>query len=160
MRRMPLMIVACCAGLCSAVAAADRPAEQLATETPPEKTFADLHAMQGRWTREFTNRQGAVFRGEKTIDGNRDSVTELDANGNRVYAHICTFELKIDGKVRILTFSNVAVTAGPNLGARIPGPRSFIYKLDGDTMYEIWGLLDGDTGPPLIYAWKRIKDKP
>ncbi len=160
MRQSLFLIAALYVALGSALPAADRPAEKPGAVVPADKTAADLQAMQGRWTREYTNRQGAVFRNEKTIDGNRDTVAELDANGNTIYSHTATFKLTLDGNVRTFTFSNFVVTAGPNLGAQIPGSRSFIYKLDGDTMYEIWGVLDSDRKPPLIYVWKRVTEKP
>jgi hypothetical protein len=140
--------------------AADRPAQLPPTNPADDPAAADLQAMQGRWTREFANRQGAPIRLDKLIDGNRDTVDEFDANGNKIRSHSATFKLKLDGSVRIFTFSNLVVTAGPDLGAQFPGPTSFLYKIDGDTMYEVWGLLEGNKNPPLVFIWKRQKDKP
>jgi hypothetical protein len=160
MRRMPFMVVAFWAAFCSALAAADRPAEIPPAEVPADKTAADQQAMQGRWFREAANRQGAIFRIEKLIDGTRDTITEFDANGNTIHSHTGTFKLTLDGSVRLFTFSNITVTAGPNLGAHIPGPGSFIYKLDGDTLYEFQGLLEGDRRPLAVYVWKRVKNNP
>ena len=160
MRPMPWMIVAFCTALCTALSAADRPAARPPAEPPADKTAADQQAMQGRWTREEANRQGAVFRFEKLIDGNHDTLTQFDANGNTIHSHTATFKLKLDGNVRVFTFANLVVTAGPNLAAQVPGPHSYVYKLDGDTLYEIQGVLEGDRLPPFLRAWKRIKSNP
>jgi hypothetical protein len=160
MRRTPWLAVACWLVLSLTSIAADRPAESLPENPPADPTAADLQGMQGNWTREFTNRQGAPMRLEKLIDGNRDTVDEFDTNGNKIRSHSANFKLKLEGSVRIFTFSNLVVNAGPDLGAQFPGPTSFIYKLDGDTMYEVWGLLDGNKNPPLVFVWKRNKNNP
>jgi hypothetical protein len=146
--------------LCVALLAADRPAKPSVNDPPADRTAGDHQAMQGRWYREATNPQGAVFRIEKVIDGHRDTITHFDANGNTIHSHSGTFKLSLEGNVRIFTFSNITVTAGPNLGAQIPGPGSFAYKLEGDTLYEIQGLLTTDSRPLLAFAWKRIKNNP
>jgi hypothetical protein len=160
MRRMVLITVAVFSVLGATLVAADRPAKLPPANPAADPTAADLQAMQGRWSREAANRQGAPLRFEKLIDGNRDTVDEFDANGNKIRSHSATFNLKHEDSVRIFTFANLVVTGGPVLGAQFPGPASFIYKLDGDTMYEVWGLLEGNKNPPLVFVWKRNKNNP
>ena len=140
----------------AAVAAPEKKAALL--EQSAEKAVADdLQAMQGRWVRQYANRQGAVFRVERDVDGGTDTLTEFDANGNVVHSHGSTFQLKHDGGVRVLTFSNLTVTAGPHNGLQQPAPASFLYRLEGETMFEVWGLLEGDRRPPSIIVWQRPK---
>ena len=125
---------------------------------PAEKTAEDdLKTMQGRWTREYVNPQGAPFRVEKLIDENRDGVTHFDAMGNAIHAHQATFKLRREGEVRIFTYSNLEIVAGANTGAKQPGPASYIYRLEGDLLFEFHGALDGDRTPPTIIVWKRVK---
>ncbi len=42
----------------------------------------DLEAMQGVWVREFANPAGVRMRVEKKVEGEADTVTEFDAQGN------------------------------------------------------------------------------
>jgi hypothetical protein len=58
-----------------------------------------------------------------------------------VEAHSSVLEVERRGPVRVLTFFNSVVTAGPRKGATPPGPLSYIYRLEGDTFTEVWGLL-------------------
>lgn len=155
MPRITLIAVAVYTSCVAVVAAADRPMDRPAADGA---AALDQQRMQGRWTREFTNPQRAVFRVEKVIDGNRETVTTFDTNGNTIESHTDNFQLKLDGRVRVFTYSNYVVTAGPNLGAQFPGPSSYLYKLDGDTLHEVWGLLEGDRAAPIAFAWKRIKN--
>lgn len=158
MPRATLIAVGICMIAAAALAAADRPVEKPPAEARPDAAAVDSQRMQGRWAREFTNPQRAVFRVEKVIDGNRETVTTFDTNGNTIESHTDNFQLKLDGNVRVFTYSNYVVTAGRNLGAQIPGPRSYLYKLDGDTLHEVWGLLEGDRLAPVAFAWKRVKN--
>src|SRR5688572_18133859 len=51
---------------------------------------ADLEAMQGLWVYHAANAAGVKIRIEKSIDGNSDTVTHFDANGNTIHAHAST----------------------------------------------------------------------
>jgi hypothetical protein len=148
------------------IEAADTPRPVLPEAKPAQKPIdgaddaaakEDLAAMQGTWTYEFTNSVGAVFRVEKAVVDDRDTVTQYDQNGNVIHAHVSDFALERHGPFRVFTIKGTLVTAGPDTGKKRPGPRSFTYRIDGDKMIEAWGLLETDRGGPRVIVWDRVK---
>jgi hypothetical protein len=145
-----------------------RAAEAARPELPQKKPDAaggdadaaaklDLAAMQGTWTYEYTNKAGAVFRVEKAVVDDRDTVSHFDQQGNLIHAHASEFELKREGPLRLFVILDTVVTAGPDTGKKRPGPRAFCYRIEGDKMMEVWGLLETDRGPPRVIVWDRAK---
>jgi hypothetical protein len=122
-----------------------------------EGIAADLEALQGTWFREFTNPAGVKMRVEKKVEGEANLVTHFDAQGNVVHAHASDFELERHGPLRVFTVKGSVATAGPNMGMRQGGRRSFVYRIEGDRMIEAWGLLDADRGPPNVFVWERVR---
>ena len=51
------------------------------------------------------------------------------------------FRLERQGPVKIFTFYNQEITAGPEKGTKVEGSRSYIYRLTDDTFDEVWGFL-------------------
>lgn len=129
-------------------------------DDPQAVLDADLEAMQGLWVREYKNPAGALYRVEKLVEGDRDTVTHVDQNGNVIHAHQSDFKLERSGRVRIYTFSNSTAIAGPNIGGQRAGPESYVYRLQGKTMFEVWGLLEGDRRPLGVLVWKKEQGKP
>lgn len=124
-------------------------------EKPAADPLADdLEAMQGVWVREFANQAGVRMRVEKKVEGEADTVTEFDAQGNIMHAHTSTFELAQHGPLRTFVIHNTLVTAGPNTGAR-RGGRAFVYRIEGNRMIEAWGLLETDRGAPVVIIWQK-----
>jgi hypothetical protein len=118
----------------------------------------DQKAIQGKWTTEITSGDGEVFQIEKVVTGNSDVYSEYDANGNLIHAHTAEFRLSRDGQTRVFTFFNYEITAGQNVGFRNPKPRSFLYRIDDDVMYEVWGLRESDASSRLnVMVWTRKK---
>jgi hypothetical protein len=138
------------------------PATKPAATKPPEaeddaEAKQDLEAMQGTWAYEYTNKAGARFRVEKAVVGERDTVTHFDQQGNLIHTHVSEFELRREGPFRVFVIRNTLVTAGPDSGERRPGPRSFAYRIEGEKMIEVWGLLETDRGAPRVVVWDRVK---
>jgi hypothetical protein len=117
----------------------------------------EVKRLQGRFERTFTNPAGTVFRTVKEVEGAQSTVTTYDDVGNVIEAHASTFKTEKRGPVRVFTFSNVVVTAGPAKGHIEPGPRSYIYRFEGETFAEAWGFLDGDNSAPRMIYWRKIK---
>jgi hypothetical protein len=149
-----LGVVAVCAALLGGAApAADRASAD-----------DDLKALQGTWERtqvlpdqpgEPGKRTGRVV---KVVTGNRETVTTFDADGKVTYAHAVEFRLEREGKVRVFTFFNREVTAGPTKGQKVAEPSSYIYRLTGDGFEEVWGFLPGQEKRDLLAAkWKRAR---
>jgi len=119
---------------------------------------AELKRVGGRFERHFQNAAGITFRSVKDVDGDQSTVTTYDDVGNVIESHGSTIKVEKRGPVRVLSFFNLAVTAGPNKGHVELGTSSYIYRMEADVFTEVWGLLEGDDSPPRMFQWKRVKD--
>jgi hypothetical protein len=117
----------------------------------------ELKRHQGRFERNFTNAAGAAFRSVREVVGNQSTVKTFDDMGNLLDAHVSTIKAEKQGQVHVLSFFNLLITAGPNKGHTDPATRSYIYRIDGDNFAEAWGLLEGDSSPPRILIWRKMK---
>jgi hypothetical protein len=121
----------------------------------------DLRALQGTWERtlvlpEPPGQPAPGGRVVKVVSGNRETVTTYDRAGQQTYGHAVEFRLERQGEVRVFTFFNREVTAGPAKGQRIAEPSSYIYRVRDDTFEEVWGFLPGQEKRELLAArWKR-----
>ena len=137
----------------------------LAAVSAKEPTVEDdLQLLQGTWERTRVlpgqpgppgPQEGRVVKGVK---GNRETVTTYDKEGKQTYAHSVEFRLERQGNVRVFTFFNREVTAGPSKGQKVAEPASYIYRLRGDTLEEVWGFLPGQETRELLAAkWRRVR---
>ena len=85
-------------------------------------------------------------------------MTFLDAEGNVIAAKRSEFRVEQTGKVRIFTFFNNVISAGPQKGQTDNEPKSYIYRVNGDTFVEVNGLLMGDDAEPVAFTWERVKE--
>lgn len=131
--------------------------ECLAADETPELDPA-TREVQGKWTRVTQTPNGPV-RLLKEHRGHRTLLAAYDQKGNVLYAHESEFRIEIAGKVRILTFFNRKVTAGPDKGQEQKESQSFLYRISGDQFIETWGLLENDPSRPLMILWKRPDDR-
>jgi len=123
-----------------------------------EAVEKELAKLQGTW--ELTRRAGnRTMRSIKVINGNKTTLTRYTEDGDVFWAHTSEFRLTITGKVRVFTFFNLEVTAGPSKGAKTEQRSSFIYRVDDDSLAEARGLLvDQGEEEPRLVIWKRVKD--
>ena len=122
-----------------------------------EQSEAEPRRLQGRYERRFTNDAGTEFRTIKDVAGDQETVTTYDDVGNVVEAHTSSIKVEKRGEVRVLSFYNVTVTAGPAKGRQLAETRSYIYRASDEHFAEVWGLLESDPGPPRMLIWKRVK---
>jgi hypothetical protein len=120
---------------------------------------AEMKKVAGRYERLVRNAAGTTFRiiKEELPEG-QSIVTTYDDVGNVVVAHTATFKVEKRGPVGVFSFFNLVVTAGPQKGHTELGTNSYIYRVDDDSFTEAWGLLEGDTNPPQMLIWRRIKE--
>jgi len=119
---------------------------------------AEMKRLEGRFERSFTNGAGTVFRTVKDVANGQSTVVTYDDVGNVVDSHIAQFKVEKRGPVRVFSFFNLQVTAGPNKGHTQVDTNSYIYRIEGDTIIEAWGLLENDPNAPRMFSWKRVKD--
>jgi len=119
---------------------------------------AEMKRLEGRFERSFANAAGTVFRTVKEVGNGQETVVTYDDAGNVVESHQSEFKVEKRGPVRVFSFFNAVVTAGPNKGHTQLETNSYIYRLEGDAFIEAWGLLENDPNAPRMFSWKRVKD--
>lgn len=122
-----------------------------------DEPIEPIKVVQGKWVRRQTTPNGPVIivkehKEQKTI------VTAYDDQKNVIYSHESEFKIEQMGKVRVFTFFNRTLTAGPNAGQKIKEPVSFIFRVDKQRFVEVNGLLDGDTNAPNLLIWERMEE--
>jgi hypothetical protein len=123
-----------------------------------DDTAAELKRLEGRFERSFPNAAGTIFRAVKDVADGQSVVTTHDDAGNVVESHRFEYKIEKRGPVWVFSFFNLVVTAGPNKGHTQLETNSYIYRLDGDTITEAWGLLENDPNSPRMFSWRRVKD--
>src|SRR5262245_32086106 len=94
--------------------------------TADDDNETEMKKVAGRYERFIRNAAGTTFRAvkEETLDG-QSIVTTYDDVGNVVTAHTATFKLEKRGPVRVFSFFNLVVTAGPEKGHTELGTSSY-----------------------------------
>lgn len=148
--------------LLAAVAVAQSAPSTPSDSPTPKKPIADksLDAVQGTWERVVTRADGVKLgRVVKVTDGNKESVAYYDADDQLVRRHTATISVSRKQGIRYFTYSNLEVTDGADRGKKAPGPSTYVYKVQGDTFFEIYGL-DDDDRPLQILVWKKMSNEP
>lgn len=114
-------------------------------------------AVQGKWVRHQTTANGRV-KIVKEHKGQRTIVTAYDDKENVLYSHESEFKVELSGRVRIFTFFNRSITAGPNAGQKFKEPASFVYRIAENRFIEVHGILEGDANPPNMIIWDRVEE--
>jgi hypothetical protein len=96
----------------------------------------DLERLQGSWESTFRDPAGNVAMHKvKVIDGNTETATWYDANGNKFRVNQVQFDLRTDGGSKRFRYFNGRVLFGPDAGMPFPSGE-YVYTLDGDTWTE------------------------
>jgi len=117
----------------------------------------ELKRLEGRYERTFANNAGIQFKVVKDVAGDQSVVTTYDDVGNVIESHTSTIKVEKRGPVRVHSYFNLLVTAGPAKGEQQFETRSYIYRADDESFAEVWGMLENDPAPPRIIYWKRVK---
>jgi hypothetical protein len=129
----------------------------LSNSCAADENADELKRLEGRYERTYTNNAGTLFRVTKEIAGDQEVVTHFDDVGNIVMVNTATIKVEKRGPVRVFSFFNVVVTAGPSKGEQHFETVSYVYRVTDDSFFEVWGMLEGDPNLPQAMAWKRIK---
>jgi hypothetical protein len=112
----------------------------------------DMEKIQGVWERQIRPEEKLPYkRCVKQIAGNREVVTYYGDDGKVQREHIVEFRLEKHGPVKLFTFWNTEITEGPEKGKKVEGKRSYIYRLVGDELSEVWGFLPDQEKRPISY---------
>lgn len=121
---------------------------------------ADLAALQGKWERVSTTDLGAAAKAKavKEIRGDQETLSRYSEDGTLINTSRVTIKLSESGPVRVLTFSNGEVLEGLGKGRKATGSWSYVYRLDGDELFEAGGLMVDSPyaqDVPYFVKWKR-----
>jgi hypothetical protein len=128
-------------------------ADKDANDAERAKAVAEV---QGQWVRRQSTPQGVVTL-MKEHKGNTTTMRATDAAGKELYAHGSEFTVEQSGKVRVFTFFNRTIMAGPDKGQIAKEPVSFVYRVHNDQFIEVHGVLEDDMNPPRMLVWERMK---
>jgi Tol biopolymer transport system component len=121
----------------------------------------DLAAIQGKWTTQVAGPNGKALTAIKEIKGNTETYS-LVQGAEVVHKRDVEFRLsRLDNKVRMFTVTRVVYLLGPDQGRSFEINRSYLYKIEGDTFFEVGGLLvDGNLtdDPTQLLRWQRISE--
>lgn len=112
----------------------------------------------GAWERTVTTPQGAYRFVKSHLEG-KTTLHVTGPDGTVVESKTSEYRVSETDAVRIFTYFNNVVTAGPNAGRRAAGESSYIYRIDGDRFYEIHGLLKSDERPVQVIVWDRVQEE-
>ena len=92
----------------------------------------------------------------KQVGGDTETVTTYGPGGEVLSAHTAKVKLSRRGDVPVYTFYDHRITAGPEAGRSESAPRSYVYRLRGDELDEVWGLLPGQEQREIVVKrWRR-----
>jgi Tol biopolymer transport system component len=122
----------------------------------------DLAALQGTWTTELRDDKGNTLVAVKQIEGNKEVYTLL--NGQEVVLRReVEFRLsRLDNKVRVFTVTAVKGPDGADQRTLSGAGRSYLYKVEGDSFFEVEGLLvEGNlVAETYLVRWQRKPAEP
>src|SRR5256714_1138808 len=103
----------------------------------------DSGVLQGKWERELSaqDTQVGLRRAEKEIKGNKETVTFYGEDNKVLRRHTVDFKLEKKADIHVFTYFNMEVTDGDGKGSRSNDPVSYVYRVVGDELFEVTGLL-------------------
>ena len=126
----------------------------------------DLSLLQGQWEITYPTKGKTKFfqiiREVLEVDGNKITFTYYSQNqdGSDGVGHQLTndFDLERSGRISLITRRNTEVTNGPSKGSFAPAgsASSNPYTVNRSQFVEVFNLLDGANGPPILRPWNRV----
>lgn len=114
----------------------------------------DLSVMQGLWE----NKSPAGIRITRLVEGNKETDTRYDQNGNIVEQFSFDFALERSGRISLKILKNGQITQGLSKGQRWPKDwsESCPYRVNPRRFVEVLHMMDGDRAPPELRQWNRV----
>ncbi len=138
-------------------------AERRAQEANDPELKRDLELFQGSWEIVERDPQGNVAAtNEKVVKGNTERLTRADAEGQVTHSHTVKFRLDKYGPVRIVSFYDWNIDAGPQAGPHLAGEYAFLYRVDNNRLIDAPGLFVSRPSyrdKPQIIVWRRPQSR-
>jgi len=123
------------------------------------RTQDQVGSVEGKWERRSKDEVGKSYHFIKQHKDGQTIHTVYDENGGVLVQHISQYKLRNTEDVHVFTTSNTEITAGPNKGQKVAGPQSYAYRIQGDSLYEFWGVLQSQPATPGLIVWTRVKEE-
>jgi hypothetical protein len=124
-------------------------------QKPEDDPVAQL---QGTWVETFKDAKGKTYKWVKMIDGKMETYSRYEGE-TLIHQHTAEFEVKKTEHVTIFTFRNLVVTAGPNKGMVQKDPVSYLYQINGDKLFYVFGVMNNDNQPPSTGMCQKVQEK-
>ncbi|WP_339729497.1 hypothetical protein [uncultured Gimesia sp.] len=125
-----------------------------AADPAPEE---DLQSLQGKWVRQMHDKRAGPVTVEQELTKDHADVKVIDRQGNVIYRHKVKFRLQRLEDVNLLVYYDLEVLEGHKKGFKQKTIQPCIYRLKGDRLYVAEGLVNGDSFPPQILVWWKVK---
>lgn len=126
----------------------------VAADPAPEE---DMQSLQGKWMRQMHDRKAGPVTVEKELTKGQADVKIIDRQGTVIYRHKVKFRLQRLEDVNLLVYYDLEVLEGHKKGLKQKTIQPCIYRLKGDRLYVAEGLVKGDSFPPQILVWWKVK---
>jgi hypothetical protein len=120
-----------------------------------EATKTEDPFILGKWTVIENSKNGPITLVKEHVNGTT-TLTAFDATKRVLYAKTSQYHTEKHGKVKVFVFSNSQYTAGPDAGKTDKQTRSYIYRVEWKSFYEVRGMVDGVEETPGIVVWERV----
>ncbi len=142
-------------------ALAQTDAEPESSSTPPSEKEKvqiekDLAELQGTWFREMRSGIFGKRRITKHIEGDRETITEYDEDGEVQDSYSVKVTLRRAGPIRVFMYSDWVVESGPDKGNKLENRGAYVYKVVDDKFVEIWGVLGEEDSEISVLRWQRV----
>ena len=127
----------------------------LSVEPAPEE---DYQVLQGKWFRNSKDGKGAPIRIEQEISEKIAKVKLYNRDGKMLHSQQAKFRLQRGDDLKYFVYYDVEVLEGAKKGAKSKRPQPCVYRLRGDKLVVVEGIVDGDNFPSLMIVWWKVKD--
>lgn len=124
-------------------------------EPAPEE---DYQRVEGKWFRNAKDGKGAPVRIEQELSDRVSKVKIFDRNGKMIHSQQAKFKLQRVDDMNLFVYYEVEVLEGPKKGAKSKRPQPCVYRIKGDQLIAVEGIVNGDRFPVAIISWWRIKE--
>lgn len=125
-----------------------------AAEPAPEE---DLKALQGKWVRQMHDSKAGPVTVEMQINDDLAHVQIVDRQGQVLYRHKVKLRLQRLEDVNLLIYYDLEVLVGDRKGLKQKSVQPCIYRLKGNQLIVVEGLVNGDEFPPQLLIWWKVK---
>ncbi|MDF1744948.1 MAG: hypothetical protein P1V19_14725 [Gimesia sp.] len=124
-------------------------------EPAPEE---DYQVLQGKWFRNSKDGKGAPIRIEQEIAQKTTKVKLYNRNGKVLHSQQSKFRLQRGDDLKYFVYYDVEVLEGVKKGAKSKRPQPCVYRLRGDQLIVVEGMVEGDKFPSLMIVWWKMKE--